>query len=80
MQFVCTANVSTRGRLQGHDDFSQCIRNDVEERLLPKTCRYSSKDKCRAIYLCSFLDKELRCGDGSNRRVYWKDRAGAVEN
>lgn len=63
MQLICTANVSTRGMLQGLDNFSQYIRNDMEERLFPQTCKYSIKDKCRAIYLCLFLDEELHRGD-----------------
>lgn len=65
MQVICTANVSTRGVLQGLDNFSQYIRNDVEEKLLPKTCRYSSEAKCRATYLCLFLDEKLHHGSGN---------------
>lgn len=65
MQFICTANVSTRGMVRGLANFSQYIRNDVEERLLPKSCRHSSKDKCRTINLCLFLDEELHRGDGN---------------
>lgn len=65
MQFICTANVSTRGMFQGLDNFSQYIRNDVEERLLPKTSSCSCKAKCRAIYLCLFLHEELHRGRGN---------------